>query len=322
MTAFRTATAALAAMLLLGTTPSLLAQERPNIPFADIEDTTLKLKDPDNPAKTFRIDFARVEQDAPLTRADRMRITPENVAVLTQEEFDQLYGRLTAGPIPDGQYAGDLFFSRGDRLTPDANASTRIEQILGGITGRLAGSVIGILEKVGGELWKGKVFFRDERILRNMMDDDLVIRRVTQRPHPPDTNPPGTRKVPRDGLIGRRFGEDTVWLLFPAKLYCGQSLVDGRRESIIVDYHYTDEIDGYRESPDSIAGRGGLRIRDEIRMIRPGFYLGRAYTNRIFLLNFVLYNEEVAKRDGPAFARDEDIAEDCWPGEQGRKAAQ
>jgi len=318
MTALRTASTAFAAALLLGT-PSAVAQPQPVISFADIEDTSLK--DPDNPAKKFRVDFARVEHDKPLTRADRMRLTPENVAGFTQEEFDQLYGRITAGPIPDGQYRGDLFFSRGDRISPEADVRTRLERILGGLPGRLAGAGIDFLEKLGRELWKGKVFFRNECVLRNMIDDEPAIRLITDRPHPPDTNPPGTRQVSREGLFGRRFGAETVWLLFPAKLYCGQSLVDGRRESVIVDYNYSDEIDGYRKSPDSLAGRGGLRIRDEIRMIRPGFYLGRAYTNRAFLLNFTLYNAEVAARGGPAFARGESIAEDCRPGEQAQTAA-
>lgn len=312
MTVARTA-AALAATLMLGASP-LLAQQRPDIPFAPIEDKALK--DPDNPAKKFRIDFARVEHEFPLTRAQRMSLTPENVAGLTQEEFDQLYGRITAGPIPDGKYRGDLFFSRAD----DGDGSTRLQEILGGLAGRAAGAGTRALEKLGRDLWKGKVFFRNERILRNMIDDEPVIRLLTDRPHPPDTNPPGTTTVPREGF-GRGFLTDTVWLLFPAKLYCGQSLVDGRRESIIVDYNYSDEIPGYRESPDSLAGRGGLRIRDEIRMIRPGFYLGRAYTNRAFLLNFTLFNAEVAGRDGPPFARGDAIAEDCWAGEQGRKAA-
>jgi len=316
--ALRTASAAFAAVLLLGA-PNLLAQPLPDNLFAPIEDTTLK--DPDNPAKKFRIDFARVEHMVPLTRQQRMGMTPENVKELTQEKVDQLYGRLTGGPIPDGQYAGDLFFSRGDGISGDGDGSTRLQEILGGLAGRAAGRGIDVLEKLGRELWKGKVFFRDQRVLRNMIDDEPAIRVITDRPHPPDTNPPQTRQVPRDSAIGRRFLTETVWLLFPAKLYCGQSLVDGRRESVIVDYNYSDEIDGYRPSPDSLAGRGGLRIRDEIRMIRPGFYLGRAYTNRAFLLNFTLYNEEVANRDGPAFARGDAITEDCWPGEQGRKAA-
>ena len=54
------------------------------------------------------------------------------------------------------------------------------------------------------------------------------------------------------------------------------------QESIIIDYFYTDEIPGYRERPDFLAGRRGLQVRDEIRMVRPGFYLGRAYIGKIF----------------------------------------
>lgn len=307
------AAAVLAAILLAAAPGTLAAQERPDIPFAPIEDSALK--DPDNPAKQFRIDFARVEHDFPLSREQLMRITPENVANLTQEEVDQLYGRLTAGPIPDGQHAGDLFFARGDRITPAGNLHTRLEQILGGIEGRLAGSGIDILEDIGGKLWKGKVFYRDQRILRNMIENTPAIRALTDNP---DTVM--TTTVPRDGLLGRLF-TDMVWLLFPAKLYCGQSLVDGRRESVIVDYNYSETIEGYRPSPDSLGGRGGLRIRDEIRMIRPGFYLGRAYANRMFLLNFTLFNEAVANRNGPGFAAGGAMAEDCWPGEQSRKAA-
>src|SRR5688500_3589978 len=95
---------ALAALLLIGTVATAGAQ--PNIPFAPIEDTALK--DPDNPAKKFRVDVARVENDVPLTRQHLMRVTPENIVKLTQEQVDQLYGRLTAGPIPDGQHAGNL----------------------------------------------------------------------------------------------------------------------------------------------------------------------------------------------------------------------
>ena len=65
--------------------------------------------------------MAKVEHDFPLTRAERAALTPANVLALGQEEVDQLYGRLTAGPIPDGPYLGDLFFARGD----DAQAAAR-----------------------------------------------------------------------------------------------------------------------------------------------------------------------------------------------------
>src|SRR5262249_31621019 len=108
------------------------------------------------------------------------------------------------------------------------------------------------------------------------------------------------------------------WLLFPARLYCGQSLLDSRRESIIIDYFFTDELPGYRQRPDYLAGRNGLQVRDEIRMVRPGLYLGRAYVGRVFLVNFFLSNDEVAKRDGPEFTKTGTVPEDCWPGTQAR----
>ena len=110
-------------------------------------------------------------------------------------------------------------------------------------------------------------------------------------------------------------GRDT-FLLFPAKLYCGQSLLDGRRESVVIDYAFTDELPGYRESPDALGGRLGVRIRDEIRMVRPGFYLGRAYMNHIFGLNFTLYNADAAAAGNQAFRAGQAVAEDCWPGSQ------
>jgi len=280
----------------------------PNIPFAPAEDTSIH--DPDNPTKVFRVDLARVEYQFPLSRADLMKITPENLAVLSQEQIDQIYGRITAGPIPDGQYLGNLFFARGETLR------TRLEEIIGGLEGRLAGANIDLLETIGRSMWKGKVISRDQRILRNMIEDLAVLRGIVD-----DQATVPTTTVPRDGPLGRIFPKDKVWLLFPAHIYCGQSLLDARRESIIVDYNYNGDIEGYRKSPDSLASRGGLRIRDEIRMVRPGLYLGRAYANRMFLLNFTLFNAELAGREGAAFAGGGTIAEDCWPGEQRRNSA-
>jgi len=116
------------------------------------------------------------------------------------------------------------------------------------------------------------------------------------------------------------FDGRDAWLLFPAKLYCGQSLIDSRRESIIIDYAFTDEIAGYRENPDFLAGRRGLKVRDEIRMVRPGLYLGRAYMDHAFILNFVLYNKDV-DRAGRAEFETGQIRDDCWPGTQQRIVA-
>jgi len=301
--------AAIALLLLICADNHVRAQTAPpaNL-FAPTEDTALW--DPDNPTKEFRIDLARVEHEFPLSRADLMKITPDNIKALSQEQVDQIYGRITAGPIPNGLYQGKLFFERGDDLRP------RLEEILGGIAGRLAGANIKLAEILGGALWKGKVFNREQRVLRNMIVDTALLEMVTG-----DPTTVRSITVPREGFLGHFLPGKTVKLLFPAKLYCGQSLLDARRESVIVDYNYSDDIDGYRASPDSLAGRGGLRIRDEIRMVRPGFYLGRAYANRFLLLNFTLYSSDVADRDGASFAAGGAVAEDCWIGEQARRAA-
>ncbi len=297
-----------AALLLSGSQEDAVA-ERPDIPFAPLSDPSIH--DPDNPTKVFRVDFARVEHDVPLGRADLMKLTPAGLLALNQEEIDQIYGRLTAGPIPDGPYQGDLFFARGgeDTLVP------RLEQILGGLEGRLAGRKVELLEKLGRALWKGKMFYRDERVLRNFIDDFEPLRSLIDEP-----SALMTAEVPREGWLKWIRPTTNVWLLFPAKLYCGQSLLDSRRESVIIDYAYTDELPGYQASPDGLAGRNAMRIRDEIRMVRPGFYLGRAYAHGIFLLNFTLYNPEVADADAADFAAGAETPEDCWVGEQARSA--
>ncbi|HOP14988.1 MAG: hypothetical protein KDI22_00870 [Gammaproteobacteria bacterium] len=247
-------------------------------------------------------DLARVEYELPLSPDDLMTLTPENVARLNQEQVDQVYARLTAGPVPDGAYNGTFFFA-------DGGGAKRLSEVMGGIKGLAVRFKLAKLETVGQMLWKGKVFYRDQRLLRNMIQDRKLLKLVVDDPDAlPKTDIPG-RKI--FGLI-----QDDAWLLFPAKLYCGQSLLDSRRESIIIDYAYNDEIDGYRERPDFLAGRRGLRIRDEIRMVRPGFYLGRAYMGHVFLLNFTLYNEAVAESAAGSFMQTGEVAEDCWPGSQ------
>src|SRR5262249_16483952 len=148
-------------------------------------------------------------------------------------------------------------------------------------------------------LWKGKVFYRDQRVLRNRIDHLEVLT---------DFFPDAADQAQLRELT---VNNKTDQLYFPAKLYCGQSLLDSRRESIIIDYAFTDELDGYREIPDKLAGRELLIVRDEIRMVRPGFYLGRAYLADSFILNFTLYNDAVAKAGSPDFVKNGNVAEDC-----------
>ncbi len=243
-------------------------------------------------------DFAAIEHDSPLSTVELDKITPRYLSTLDQEQIDQIYARLTAGPIPDGAFDGELFFPRG------GSGKLRLSEIVGGLPG-LAVQLKGKkLDLIGETLWKGKVFYRNDRVLRNRIEDINLLRTmglVESEPQKIDVK-----------------GKD-AWLLFPAKLYCGQSIMDSRRESIIIDYAFTDEIPGYMEKPDFLAGRRGFKVRDEIRMVRPGFYLGRAYLDRIFILNFTLMNDQIAARDGPGFTRTGQASEDCWTGTQPRK---
>jgi len=255
---------------------------------------------PSGDAYGAKPDFASVEHDYPLSTADLQKLTPDNIVNYSQDQLDQIYARLTAGPIPDGPFDGNLVFPKG------ASDERRLAEIVGGLPGFAVELKLHRVEELGRLLWKGKVFYRDDRLLRNRIEDLAVLK--------PIVDDPGS--VPKITVNGK-----DQWLLFPARLYCGQSLLDGRRESIIIDYFFTDALPGYREKPDFLAGRNGIQVRDEVRMVRPGFYLGRAYVGRAFLLNFTLYNPDVAGRDGAAFEQTGAVREDCWPGTQARQVA-
>ena len=73
-----------------------------------------------------KIDFARLEHELPLSPADLMKITPANLEAATQEQVDQIYARLTAGPIPDGPYEGQAFFPAG------STGRARLAEVVGG----------------------------------------------------------------------------------------------------------------------------------------------------------------------------------------------
>lgn len=243
-------------------------------------------------------DFAQVEYDHPIPLQELAKVTPKYLASLNQEELDQLYARLSSGPIPDGPFDGEIVFPRG------SSGKLRVAEIIGGLKGLGVNFKGRMLETAGEALWKGKVFYRDQKVLRNRIQDLAVLRPVI-----------GPGDIPRIDVDGR-----DAWLLFPAKLYCGQSLIDSRRESIIIDYAFTDEIRGYREKPDFLAGRRGLKVRDEIRMVRPGLYLGRAYMDHAFVLNFVLTNKDV-DRAGRAEFETGQVKDECWSGTQKRVVA-
>jgi hypothetical protein len=232
---------------------------------------------PYGPSYETKPDFSRLEHQLPLKPADLMRLTPANITRYDQEQVDQIFARLTAGPIPDGPYEGDLFLPKG------SSGSSRLAEIVGGVKGAALNLGLSNLQTLARVLWKGKVFYRNEGIVRNRVDNLALLEALF-------SNRIDREKVQRMSIHGQ-----SNQLLFPAKTYCGQSLLDSRRESIIMDYTFADDLPGYQEFPDAITGRDGLAVKAEVRMVRPGFYLGRGYINGVFVLNTTLYNEAAAK---------------------------
>ena len=283
----------------------------PDIPFAPTVDPSLK--DPDNPAKKFRVDFARVEHEFPLSRADLMKITPENVAALSQEEVDQLYGRLTAGPIPDGPYLGDLFFrarrehcARGWRRSSagsrDASPSGNIELLESSAAPTLEGQ--GVLPRRAHPAEHDR---ETSSVLRPLVDDPT---------YGPEHHHPARRPARPPLPNGRRSG-----CCFRRSSIAGRACSTARRESVIVDYAYSDEIDGYRKSPDLLAGP--RRPPDPRRdPDDPAGLLSRPRLREPDVpaeLHALQRGGGRARR--PGLRRGEAVAEDCWPGEQRRTTA-
>src|SRR6266576_4182031 len=153
-------------------------------------------------------DFADLEHRLPLRPRQLMTLTPKNVLELDQEKIDQMYGRLTAGPIPNCAYEGDLSFPKG------ISGTKRLGEVLGGgVKGWTADLELTKLTVLGRQLWKGKVFYRDQRVLRNRIHDLGLF--ADFFPDPADA-----AEVKR--LAAEHPTKEEQY--FPAKLYCGQSL--------------------------------------------------------------------------------------------------
>jgi hypothetical protein len=231
-------------------------------------------------------DVARLRSEYPLSDAERLALTQDNFKTLTQDQIDQIYARLTAGPIPDGPFRGDLFFPR------DRSGRARVRDLPDPAPSLLAHVAALRVERLGRALWKGKVFFRSQQILRNRIEDLAVLRPIIR----------DSATIPK-----LTFDGETTWLLFPARVSCGESRLDATRPSIVIDYSRGPEIEGYRPVPDRLAGAEGLNIRDEVRFVRRGFYLGRAYFGERFALNFTLVDPATAAGTPPSM----DVQEDC-----------
>jgi hypothetical protein len=234
--------------------------EAPTIPFG--------------PTGSEALDFETLEAQFPFGTDHLQSLDQDNIESFNQEQIDQIYARLPSGPIPDGPYHGSFFFAEGGNFRS-------IADVIGGLRERGIDLGFDLLTRVGEMLWQGKVFYRDAGVLRNIIDKERIVGVLF-----------GVKL--EDMRVEEVFG-DEVALLFPAKLYVGDSQLDPRRPSVIIDYAETAQIEGYIEKIDRLGGKDGLMIRDEIRMVRPGFYLGRAYFGTLFGLNFTLFNGDVAQ---------------------------
>lgn len=227
-----------------------------------------------------------------LSVADRRSISAATLKTYTQEQLDQLYFRLGSGPIPTGDFHGSILVKNQlVSMVEQKVIDTVMQQGLfdGFFRNMIIKGMCGSrdrLECLGEFLWKGKRFYPPNSEgtvqLRNAIStrlrDPLLLNSVGLM----------NLMVPLGQARVDNFDNEQRMMLFPANVYCGVSLVDTRRESIIIDYAYGDDFQPYIPEVDSLAGRNGKWVRDEIRMIRPGLYLGRAYVDRLFLLNFVL----------------------------------
>lgn len=282
----------------------------------------------------------------------RNAITPEDINSMTQEEIDQLYIRSTSGPIVPAEYQGSIVFNSQfsqivqDKLQRKLGENGRLGKVLQDMLVKVCSDKKNLVKCAGELLWAGKkIYAPTEELpvyqLRNGINKvaGAVVYGALNLDNPASSDSPqntensvsssfaGIWSKMKSGAanlvdtakaqvaLGRTSRSTEFngekYMLFPAKVYCGQSLYDHRRESIIIDYAWGSDLP-HLDKLDDLAGRNGFDVRDEIRMIRPGLYLGRAYMNKIFLLNFVLENKD--PKVAEVTESQEQKAEKCFDG--------
>ncbi len=233
--------------------------------------------------------YALIEKMAPLKTEQLISIQPQDLRQLSMEQFNQLYARIASGPMPLGDYNGYIL-----QKPPIYKALKKrvLRQVLGlDQLAQLGRQACGqqpedcLLEFI----WKGKRFWPKNdfgqimaKTLFNPASSGFKFSII------PDFF---KSKIVDEALDFTEGLVDRASItLFPMNTFCGISQVDTRRESIITDAGFGDDfgLPSYIDLRDQVVTRKGLNISEEYRMLRPGLYIGKVYTNKLFLFNIVL----------------------------------
>lgn len=243
-----------------------------------------------------KADFAEVERLAPLKIEDLKAITPNNLRQLSMEQFNQIYARLGSGPMPLGDYNGfvmqklPIYHFIKKRALKQAMVFADFASLAKQICKKEAEDCLFEF------IWKGKRFWpkddQDQIMTKTMINFVSAGFKVSLLPDFLKSSLLERALDFTEGLIDK-----TSLTFFPMHTYCGISQVDTRRESIITDASFGDDFGfpSYVSLRDEVVTRKALNITEEYRMLRPGLYIGKVYTNKLFLFNVVLEKTGTAK---------------------------
>ena len=220
---------------------------------------------------------------SPICRSSRPAISRTS----RQEQLDQIYARLTAGPIPDGPFDGDLVLPEGEERRPPARRDRRRPARASRSSSSCTGSRISART-----LWKGKVFYRNERVLRNRIED-LALAQARS-----------SKAIPRRFRRSRSAARTSGCCFRRSSTAARACSTAGASRSSSTTSSPT-RLPGYRQRPDFLAGRNGLAgaRRDPHGAAR---LLPRPRLRRQGLPAQLhpLQQGRSPKRDGPAFPQD------------------
>lgn len=221
----------------------------------------------------FKPDPAALEKKLPLLTQELAALQFEDFARFTQEEMDQIYLRLPTGVLQPGDYEG--------KILARISFSSHLKNL-------------SFVPSLGLSLLKSICQSRD--LLECLLG--LVWKARKIRMAEPGTDEMSASSFLSSEGIGKNldrlgfdnFGHKNLELgnIFPAHVYCGQSLYDHRRESHVIDHAWGKDFKSSLSGLDSLAGPRFLNLREEFRMVRTDLFLGRVYANKIFLTSIIL----------------------------------